>query len=305
MHSAPFSQHEVANYYFTCFCRIAVPFFFVVSSYFFYKKGNDIFSFIKRLLVLYAVWFLIESPITIYNFFIASDKPLKAQILIFLRGLFVNSTFPGSWFITALWEGMLIVWLLAKKLNWRWMIIIGILCILASLPGTLYYGLIRDTPFRQKYWLFNMVFCPANSFITAIPYCLAGKYLATKERFPSSHILWAFLIAVFFLGVVETTLCKPLHYISDTYVSLYLFTPLLVSLLLSSRIHLSDKKALYLRKTSILIYFIHLPILFILQHFFHLEKGPASWLVTLFSAILFSTVIYFLSRKIPLLKHLY
>lgn len=305
MHSAPFIQNETANYYFTCFCRIAVPFFFLFSSFIFFKKQGDITSFVKRLLLLYLCWFILESPIIYYNYFVASGKPFIKNLLIFLRGLFINSTFPGSWFITALWQGVLIVWWLSKKLAKKWLILLGLFCILAPLPGTLYYGLIHNTPLQRPYWIFNMIFCPANSFITAIPYCLAGKYLAEMKTVPSSRKIGFLLLLTFFLGIIETSACKSSYYISDTYISLYLFTPLLVLLLLSSRIHLPNPITQFFRKTSILIYFLHLPIIFILRHFFQIEKGVNCWLITIPAAIVLATFIYFLSKKCRVLTYLY
>ena len=305
MHSAPFLQNETANYYFTCFCRIAVPFYFLFSGFIFFKKQGDIRSFVKRLLLLYVCWFILESPIVYYNFFVASDKPFIHNFLLFLRGLFVNSTFPGSWFITALWQGVLIVWWLSKKMAKKWLLLLGIICILAPLPGTLYYGLIHDTPLHRPYWIFNMIFCPANSFITAIPYCIAGKYLAEMSIVPSSRKTGILLILAFILGIIETSACKESYYMSDTYISLYIFTPLLVLLLLSVRVNLPIGITQYFRKTSILIYFLHLPIIFILHHFFQIGKGALCCSITLPAAIILASAIYFLSRKWHRLKLLY
>ena len=305
MHSRPFIQHDGANYYFTCICRIAVPFFFVFSSFIFYKKHNSIGSFIKRLLILYAVWFVLQSPITYYDFFIASDRAFGQNLLIFLRGLLISSTFPASWFITALWEGLLIVWIISKKLKWKWMAVVAILCALASLPGTMYYGLIKDTPLLKPYWLFNMAFCPAVSFITAIPYCIAGKYMAEKEVKLSSTAKWFFFISIIILGCIETIICRPSHYMSDTFIALFLFSPFLVYILLSTHCNLSNSLSSYFRKTSILIYFIHFPIIFVLNHFFGIEKGALCWFIVLFCAISLSSLIYFLSKKVKVLRYLY
>lgn len=305
MHSAPFIQNETVNYFFTCFCRIAVPFFFVFSSFIFFKRKRDIVPFIKRLLLLYLFWFVLESPIVYYNFFVAPEGPLIKKILIFLRGLFINSTFPGSWFITALWQGVLIVWWLSKRISNKWLFVLGAFCILAPLPGTLYYGLIHNTPLQRPYWIFNMIFCPANSFITAIPYCIAGKYLAEMSKITASNKIGIFFFLAFLLGIIETTACKKSYYMSDTYIALYIFTPLLVLLLLSSRINLPTAITLYFRKTSILVYFLHLPIIFILQFFFQIENGSTCWLITIPTAIVLATIIYLLSLRIPLLKKLY
>ena len=305
MHSAPFIQNNTVNYFFTCFCRIAVPFFFVFSSFIFFKKKGDICSFIKRLLILYFVWFLLESPLIYHSFFVVPNRSFEYKSLIFLRGLLISSTFPGSWFITALWQGMLIVWWLSKKLKWQWMILIGILCALASLPGTLYYGLIKDTALYKPYWLFNIALCPAHSFITAIPFCIAGKLLAEQPFTVSTFKKYLFLILSLILGCVETVLCKSSYYMSDTFISLFIFAPVLLSLLLPIKVNIHQSLALYFRKTSILIYLIHLPVIFLLSHYFQIEKGVSCWVYTLLCAIGFSTAIYLLSKRIPILKRLY
>ena len=39
IHTHPLGYGSVPDYYFNCLCRIAVPFFFVTSSYFFYTGG--------------------------------------------------------------------------------------------------------------------------------------------------------------------------------------------------------------------------------------------------------------------------
>lgn len=305
MHSAPFIQNETVNYYFTCFCRIAVPFFFVFSSYIFFKKQGDIRSFIKRLLLLYLVWFILESPLIYHTFFVAPDRSLAYKTLIFFRGLLISSTFPGSWFITALWQGMLIVWWLSKKLKQRQLLLLGLLCILASLPGTMYYGFIKNTALLKPYWLFNMALCPAHSFITAIPFCIAGLFLAERPFTLSINKKYLFLLLALLLGCLETVLCRSYCYMSDTYISLFVFAPILVSLLLQIKVNIPHSLALYFRKTSILIYLIHLPIIFLLNHYCHIESGPLCWLCTTLSAIIIATIIYRLSKTVPLLKRLY
>ena len=200
---------------------------------------------------------------------------------------------------------MLIVWWLSKRIAKKWLLLLGILCILAPLPGTLYYGLIQDTSLHRPYWFFNMIFCPANSFITAIPYCIAGKYLAEMSSTPSSRKIVILLILAFILGIIETTACKESYYMSDTYISLYLFTPLLVLLLLSVRVNLQFNITQYFRKTSILVYFLHLPIIFILQHFFQIGKGVLCWSITIPVAIILASAIFFLSKRWHRLKLLY
>ena len=225
IHTSPFIEFGYLDYYISCLCRIAVPFFFTFSSFIFYKKKKGITDYVKRMLVLYACWFVIELPFIINDFFIVPDRPFVEKLLIFLRGLFINSTFPASWFITASWQGMLLVYFLSKKVGWKGLLVIGILCYCSSLPGTMYYELISGTPLYKPYWYgFNIILCPANSFITAIPFIVFGKYLATHEIILArwkNHLLLFLAICI---GLLEVSVFRDSYYMNDTYLSLLFFS---------------------------------------------------------------------------------
>ncbi len=70
MHSHAFIQNANLDYWLTCLCRIGVPFFFVVGSYFYFKSNKPISKYIKRLLILYIAWFIIEIPLIYEQFFV-------------------------------------------------------------------------------------------------------------------------------------------------------------------------------------------------------------------------------------------
>ena len=49
LHARPFIFDEDMDYYAICFCRIAVPFFFVATSFFFFlKEKPDIKKYTKK-----------------------------------------------------------------------------------------------------------------------------------------------------------------------------------------------------------------------------------------------------------------
>ena len=306
LHTRPFIELGVWDYYFSCLFRIAVPFFFTFSSFIFYKKGKRIGDYVKRMLILYACWFVIELPLIINNFFIIPDKPIIEKLLIFLRGLLINSTFPASWFITASWQGMLIVYLLSKRFDWKGLFIIGLICYLSSLPGTMYYGLISGTPVYKLYWYgYNIILCPANSFITAIPFIVIGKYLAEKDVTIEKGQNLLLLFLALCIGILEVVLCRDSYYMNDTYFSLLLFCPLLVLLLLNSTVRIPDSVCRFLRKSSILIYILHLPVFTLLQRFLQLAYGGHAFILTLLISVLISSIIITLSKRITILKYLY
>ena len=306
IHTSPFIEFGYWNYYVTCFCRIAVPFFFTFSSFIFYKRKKSISSYVKRMLVLYAYWFVIELPLVVYSFFIAPDRPFVEKLLIFLRNFFVNSTFPASWFITASWQGMLLVHLLSKKVGWKGLFLIGILCYCSSMPGTMYYELISGTPFYKPYWYgFNIILCPANSFITAVPFIVIGKYLASHKISLPGWKIYLLLFLAFCLAFLEVTRFRASCYMNDTFISLLLISPLLLLVLLNSSIRIPGPVCHLLRKSSILIYLVHLPILFLLQHFWGINNGFSCFTIVLAISMIISFLIILLSKRIPALRNLY
>ncbi len=61
--------------------RVAVPFFFIASSYFLFKKikacpekrGEFVKKYCLRIFLLYVFWFVVSLPITIDKYFIAEN----------------------------------------------------------------------------------------------------------------------------------------------------------------------------------------------------------------------------------------
>ena len=74
--------------------RAAVPYFFIVSGYFLFRKLNGhqkddlktIRRWIFRILKMYLIWTAIYLPFTIYGF-IQDDLSLKQGIFVFGRNL--------------------------------------------------------------------------------------------------------------------------------------------------------------------------------------------------------------------------
>lgn len=305
LHVHPLSANASGDFWLSCLCRIAVPFFFITSSYLFYKRGGDIRKYVLRILVLYAVWFVLEAPLTFHRFFIAPDKPFSYNLMIFVRGLAINSTFYASWFLTASWQGMLIVWWLSKRVNRTWLTIIGLVCFLSTLPGTMWYGLIAGTPIRPVYWLYNMALCPANSFIVAIPYCILGQYLADSKQVIQKKTQFLLLAVAVVFSIIEAAICQDSYWMSDTYLGLLFLSPCLVSLMAGMEVPIAPETSRCLRSMSTLIYLSHLPFRYILMSTLHLPEGGKLFLLTLAASVVFSWAVYLLSRPIRPLRYLY
>ena len=103
--------------------NLAVPSFFVISSFLFFRKAryaecqmNLVLHFMKRLCVLYLFWCVVWSPI-IYlqkEYF----HPITVWVpLYIIRDFFFGSMFDASWFLGALLVGVPVVCGLSRLLK--------------------------------------------------------------------------------------------------------------------------------------------------------------------------------------------
>ena len=112
--------------------RIAVPMFFIISAYFFFRKiaktdskeqQNKVFArFVQRNLLLYLLWTAIQLPMIIYarryyeNFFFGG-------LLLMLRNFLFGNSFTGSWYIVASVIGVMLVYWISRKIPVGWILL--------------------------------------------------------------------------------------------------------------------------------------------------------------------------------------
>ena len=136
IHANPFSGFS-STIAISLFARMAVPFFFMVSAFFFFRAGCDeekLTAYLKRLGRLYLIWFIVGLPVIIKRSFLDHEGGFGADLLVLIRNFFLGSTFRGSWFVMALMIAIPLVYAISKRLSTRWAIGIGALC---YLPVTL------------------------------------------------------------------------------------------------------------------------------------------------------------------------
>lgn len=188
--------------------RIAVPIFFIMSSYFFFikqKKSNSfedcrhaMKGFAKRLLKLYFFWFVALLPLTVYTngWYSVSLDTLLNIILGFLFG----NTFKASWYIMALLLNIIFVWYATtKKVSNVLLFILGVLEYIGCCMVSSYYSLAASLPgFDAFYNGYVRIFSePYNSFPCALLFICIGKAMAENSIFLSKNVLLP-LVAVFF-----------------------------------------------------------------------------------------------------------
>lgn len=119
IHVKPNVHSEILTAIFNPLMGVAVPIFFVISSMLIFsrvQKGGSLGKWCKRLSILYLVWLLIDSWFIVFRkgYF---KLGLVDGTIDFVKDLFLGSTYPGSWFLSALLMSVIVVFFLSKILH--------------------------------------------------------------------------------------------------------------------------------------------------------------------------------------------
>ena len=175
--------------------RIAVPLFFITSSYLFFErlseKPNDrewrekrLRRFCVRGIRLYFNWLLLQLPLTVYvwgwqAYGYEEGYSILRVISAFLKKLLLGNTFVASWYLSALIIGMVLTVEMSGFLGNRGLLLIGSACYLLCCLNSCYAGLgILQIRF----------FYLPNSFPASLLWIAIGKELA-ENRKPTEWLL--------------------------------------------------------------------------------------------------------------------
>lgn len=265
IHSQPFSgltEVLVIN----LFARIAVPFFFVASAFFFFKKPveqQNIKGYVRRLAILYIFWFIIELPITILHSFIEPQTPFVINLLKFFRNIFFGSTFYGSWFIVALMECIPMISILSRRISNKNMFSIAILLYSLVVLSTYYIAFLPDPLQKFVYKSQNIIGHVEITWMSAFIFCLIGKYIAEHE----SQLIkksYSQTALIFILSIIEVFAVNSLNppITNDFY---FMLVPLVTTIFILLLQHESKYNLNYkqLRIFSTIFFFSHFIFVFI------------------------------------------
>lgn len=253
--------------------RLAVPIFFMITSYLFFRKylvvGPEekharLRKFVVRNMQLYLFWLIVFLIPTLLmrDYF---KNGLLSGLGWFLNGLFFGSTFIGSWYITAAAIAIVFIALLYDRVPTKVLLGIGAACFIYATLASNYGNFMLPTgrtiaetmgtrwPFGNSY----------NNFIIAIPWMLAGYLLAKHEDTINTFhdenrlALYSSLAACLILLYLECRFVRSrgLPYKTDSYFMLPLASGLLFVIIKHLRIR--TEHAELLRNVSTITYCVH------------------------------------------------
>ena len=266
IHTSPLSSFSAgADFVLTrIIARIAVPFFLMVTGYFLLPRylsehTNDfrpLGRFFKKTLLLYAASILLYLPVNLY-----AGQLRGAGIGDILRMLLFDGTLYHLWYLPASLLGVLLIYLLSRKLPFGAILGIALSLYGVGLLGDSYYGLFSGcSVFRAVYGAMFHVFSYTRNGIFYAPVFLVLGAGMTRFRLRGRSALAGFVL--FLAGMIAEGLT--LHHLDvqrhdSMYLALLPCMVFLFQLLLS--VELRPYKRL--RTISMWMYLIH-PLFIIL-----------------------------------------
>ena len=127
-------------------CRVAVPFFFMVSGFFLFWGGfadtGSVKKFLGRTAGMYGLSMLVYLPINLY----AGQLTFPEVI----GDVLIGGTMYHLWYFPALMLGVLVVTWLLRRLGVKRTLIVAAVLYGIGLFGDSYYGLIEGVPFLYR-----------------------------------------------------------------------------------------------------------------------------------------------------------
>lgn len=299
-------------------CRIAVPFFFAVSAFLFFRKIDpskgmketvnvaQLKHYLHRLAVLYGVWTILYLP---YTFLLwRSDGFSLSYLARWIFDLFFNGSYYHLWFLPSLMLGTVIVYVLYTNLRLKKGLLLTFLLYVIGMLMNVYGDMLAAIPIVQTlYQTYMLIFTTARNGIFFTPIFLyIGIYL---KEFPGMYTKkeYALGISVCYIALLlEEGLAYFCGMMQDL-TSMYLFLIPLVYFLVGALLQIQRSPSYlsrFFRQSSSLIYVSHILFAMPLLHHFP-QQHLLVYVITVIASQLLAMLIIALSNRISWLKILY
>lgn len=290
MHTYCHDYGQLGKWFHQVITTIAVPFFFIVSGFFFTKgllRNQDIKTYrnkyLKRIIQMYLIWSIITLPIS-WFLIIAKGHPdysFILKIIYQLRLFFFTGSLGIYWYILALIYNSLIIYLVFKYKKDLLLYIVSILLF--------FIGVIYNSPYNNGNFVFesiHVVFGSERNFLNVGLLYMAIGYFIAKHKL---HYNKFFILALIVLAIIIRSLeFKYVHTnIGQAIIAVLLF---LYSLKFCNDSLKEISKSF--RDLSTAIYLEQFP--FILLFDFYLIKGT---LIDFSITVIFCIALYYFLKK--------
>lgn len=304
---------------------IAIPIFFVVSSFLFYEKINLYRSegdtegeknyfkkYCFRILGIYLFWSIIYLPFVIVEW-CKLDNFSFVNILEYVRSFIFSGSYSTLWFLPALLTGIVLTYFLTKKVKNKFvLILIPSLFYLLCAACTTYYGLFaRNSSVKTIIDACDYLLDGFKNglFFAFLPVMLG--YLLNKNKAHKTSVKKHVLLLVLFFALfgIEAFACTFLGFSTngvDQWIFLMPFSYVFVSAVISIQ-YVPTENTVLLRKMSILMFLTQRIPLTLFSYMGNnvFNNSFTYFLLVLATTMLISYLFIKLSDKVKVLKRFY
>lgn len=320
IHVSPFGSSELKimeliNYVVKfCFVRIAVPFFFVCSGFFLYRKTDynnfsavPVKRYIIRMFKLYCIWSAIYFPLC-YSDIFHNSKGILNGALLYIKNFFLVGSYYHLWYFTALIFATVVVsFLIYKKIKIRNIIIASAVLYVLGVFTQSWLGLIE--PLRAVFpsiWhicslIKSVILTSRNGLFEGILFVGIGAQIAYNGfKIPFKKALLGMIIS-YVLLFCEAVFVLKMRFVReyDMYFFLVPAVYFTFGVVQNWRIPSSSSAFKTLRSLSSLVFFTHVLVLWGIRKIFsHIGLGTDEGFVLFASTALFSIALSYLIIKL-------
>lgn len=233
IHTSPLASFSgEADFFLTrVLARIAVPFFLMVTGFFFPSDPDKLRKSLKKLCLLYGAAILLYLPLGFY-----AGHYRALYFTDALRMLLFDGSFYHLWYFPAAITGMIIVFALKRVLKLRRICVISVVLYVIGLFGDSYFGLAEKLPPVKAAYegMFRLFSYTRNGIFMAPVFLVLGILIQeySRKSLHRSTLRYALCLLVSF--VCMTVEAFTLHNLRlQRHDSMYVFLlPVMVSLFL-------------------------------------------------------------------------
>ncbi len=286
--------------------RIAVPFFFCVSGYYYVKKlknsddvKNILINTLKKLLVVYIIWSIIyfakdfiiilKNNDSIYNFIIKC-----------IKNFFIYGSYIQLWYFPALMYSLIIITIFIKRNHVKILFIISIILYIIGCLGCSWYVIGNYIPLINKLINGQQFIVIRRIFLTGLPFTVLGYFINSTEQKFNIKNRRNLLILSILLFIIENTLVIHLNLQKNVVISLslYVFLYFIMINLLTNPMNYNEKIsnfAYYSRGIANFTYYVHPLFIGILDNFN--LSNTIIFITTIFLTIIIGIIIVKINNK--------